>query len=47
MHLVIELSGPRPKKIAHSVKQLPVKQEDLNFTPTTHDKNIQVRRTHL
>lgn len=47
MYLVIKLSGSGPEKMAHSVKQLPFKQEDLRFIPTTHDKKVQVCRTHL
>lgn len=38
MHLVFRLSGSGPEKMAHSVKQLPSKQEDLNFIPTTQIK---------
>lgn len=44
---VIKLPGPGPEKIAPSVKQLPEKQEDVNFIPTAHDKKSQVCGTHL
>lgn len=45
MYFVVKLAGSGPEKMAHSVKQLSFKQEDLNFIPITPDKKVQVYRS--